>query len=153
PMVVRWPDVAHPDVAVDDLVYNVDLQPTICELLGLEVPAGWDGRSFAAALPQRERRTRSHLVWDHALYSCQRAVRTDSWLLIRPYHPGPSPSDEEILYDLTAAPHQTTNLAGAHPEVVAELDAVMQQWVTDNLARTDGAQDPLLTVARSGGPY
>src|SRR5699024_1603810 len=47
----------------------------------------------------------------------------------------------------------TTNLAGAHPEVVAELDAVMQQWVTDNLARTDGAQDPLLTVARSGGPY
>lgn len=153
PMVVRWPDGARPGVAVDDLVYNVDLQPTICELLGIEVPAGWDGRSFAAALGQRERPTRSHLVWDHALYSCQRAVRTDSWLFIRTYQPGLFPFDEEILYDLAADPHQTTNLADEHPEVVTELDAVMQQWVTDNLARTGGAEDPLLAVARAGGPY
>lgn len=153
PMVVRWPGRAQPDAVVEDLTYNVDLQPTICELLGLPVPSGWDGDSFAAALAGRERQRRSHIVWDHALYSCQRAVRTDDWLFIRTYHPGLFPFDEEILYDMASDPHQTRNVAHEHPGVVRELDRLRQTWVDRNLDKMDGRPDPLMEVARSGGPY
>ena len=45
PLIVNGPDV-RPGITVDDLVSLVDVMPTICELLGSEIPFGVQGRSL-----------------------------------------------------------------------------------------------------------
>lgn len=47
PMIIRWPGITPPNASCDSLLYNVDLAPTLCELLGIPAPSDWDGASFA----------------------------------------------------------------------------------------------------------
>lgn len=150
PMIVRWPGLTVGGSCHDGFIYNVDLQPTICELLDIPTPSGWDGRSFADAIRGFEWEGRPHLVWDHALYSCQRAVRTDRWLFLRTYHPGLFPFEDQMLFDMKADPRQTVNLALERPEVVAELDSVMQDWMHEAIGRHGSPPDPMQQVVRTG---
>jgi N-acetylglucosamine-6-sulfatase len=46
---VRGPGVPH-GVALDHLISNVDVAPTITELAGVAPPNGHDGRSFASVI-------------------------------------------------------------------------------------------------------
>lgn len=150
PMVVRWPGVSPADTSYDGLLYNVDLHPTLCELLGLPVPPRWDGESFAGAVRGEEWEGRPYLVWDHALYSCQRAVRTRDWLFLRTYHPGLYPFEGAMLFDMQRDPHQTINLAPERRDVTAPLDQVMQDWLQENLGRHASMPDPMQEVIRTG---
>lgn len=68
PMIVRWPGVTGRG-SCDRLIYGLDLGSTLCELLGLPTPAGWDGRSFAPALRGEEFDGWPYLVWDHGIYT------------------------------------------------------------------------------------
>lgn len=147
PMIIKWPDATPDTPHRDGLLYNVDLPPTLCDLLGVPVPPGWDGTSFADAVRGGEWAGRPHLVWEHGLYSCQRAVRTDAWLYVRTYHPGLFPFEETELVDIRADPHQTTNLAAEYPDVVAELDGVLTEWL--HRCVTDEG-DPMEEIVRSG---
>ncbi|MFQ6133873.1 MAG: sulfatase [Armatimonadota bacterium] len=150
PMVVRWPGVTPQDVACDDPVYNVDLPPTLCDLLGLTIPPGWDGRSFAPQVRGQQGQPRDHVVWTHGLYSCQRVLRTDRWLLCRTYHPGLYPFEPLALYDMAADPRQTTDVSADNAEIVHELDHLLAQWHQDNLGRHGAEPDPLQEVIHTG---
>ncbi|MBA2276849.1 MAG: sulfatase-like hydrolase/transferase, partial [Chloroflexia bacterium] len=152
PMIVRWPGAGAQaqDRTQDGLLYNVDFHPTLCDLLDIPTPSGWDGASFAAAVRGEAWSGRPYLVWDHALYTCQRAVRTPEWLFIRSYHPGLFPFDDKMLFDMRDDPHQTVNLAAERPEVAAEMDAVMQDWLQDALGRHGSLPDPLQLVIQTG---
>jgi choline-sulfatase len=151
PMVVRWPGGAR-DRSYDGLLYNVDLLPTLCELAGVPIPPGWDGTSFAAAVNGDEWAGRPFLVWDHALYSCQRAVRTPDWLYVRTCHPGLYPFEDAALYDIAVDPHQTSNVASSRDDVASVLDRQLNGWLDDMLDRGDGAGDPMQEVL-AGGPF
>lgn len=50
PLIVRLPGAAGAGRVEDWLLSNVDLMPTLLELLGMSAPPGLAGRSFAAAL-------------------------------------------------------------------------------------------------------
>jgi arylsulfatase A-like enzyme len=115
PMIVRWPGTGAPGAAYDGFCYNVDLHPTLCDLLDLPTPERWDGESFADAVLGHPWEGRPFLVWEHALYSCQRTVRTADWLYTRTYHPGSFQAEWESLWDLSADPHMTENLAEKEP--------------------------------------
>ncbi len=150
PMIVRWPGAAAADRSHDGLLYGVDLHPTLCDLLGLPTPARWDGQSFAGAVRGEAWTGRPYLVWDHALYSCQRAVRTRDRLYIRTYHPGLYPFDDVTLFDMGGDPHQTTNIAGQEAQMAAHLDHLMNDWLQENLGRHASLPDPLPEVVRTG---
>ncbi len=149
PMIVRWPGGAQ-SATYDGLLYNVDFHPTLCELLGLPIPSGWDGASFAAAVRGEQWVGRPYLVWDHALYSCQRAVRTPDWLFIRTYQPGLYPLDPKMLFDMRNDPHQTVNIAAAEPACCAAMDAMMQDWLQAALGHHASPPDPLQAVIETG---
>jgi len=150
PLVIRWPGVTRPNSVCDDFVYNVDLPPTLCDLLDIESPAGWDGRSFAPQLRSAQGSPRDYLVWSHGLYACQRVVRTPRWALMRTYNPGLFPYEPLALFDMANDPHQTRDVQAEHPEVVRELDHLMNGWLQEQLGYQGAAVDPLQLVVETG---
>ena len=150
PLIIKWPGITPADSSYDGLLYNVDLHPTLCELLGLPVPPRWDGEPFAAAVRGEAWEGRPYLVWDHALYCCQRAVRTRDWLYMRTYHPGLFPFEDGMLYQMQEDPHQTHNLFYERPELIAPFDQMMQNYLQENLGYHGSTPDPMQEVIRTG---
>ena len=62
PLIVRWPGRTRPGSADRGLHYNLDLAPTMAEMLGVEPRPQWDGRSYAATLLEDKDAGRDQLV-------------------------------------------------------------------------------------------
>jgi arylsulfatase A-like enzyme len=102
PLVLAGPGIRHG--RSDALVYLFDIYPTVCDLVGANVPAGIDGRSFRPVLDGRATTARSELMM--AYLGKQRAIRDARWKLIR--YPA---VDVTQLFDLHSDPDETRNLA------------------------------------------
>jgi len=149
PLVVRWPGMAARGLN-DALIYNVDLCPTVSDLLGLPIPADWDGDSFGAAMRGEEFAGRPYLVYDHGVFTLSRAVRTKDWTLIVMYHPGLFPYDSVFyLHDLRSDRYQQVNLYPERMDKVGELCAYLQEWRVEQI-RKGGAPDPLESQVAKG---
>ncbi len=151
-MIVRWPGVTHPGTSCDARLYQLDLAPTLCELLNARISDQWDGRSFAAALRGEAVAGRDHLVLSTGAWSCQRSVLTDSHLMIRTYHAGLHEWPDVMLYDLQRDPHEVNDLAAARPEVVGQCEHLLSQWWAQQATRPDARPDPMMQMIREGGP-
>jgi N-sulfoglucosamine sulfohydrolase len=158
-LIIRGPGFRDGKVS-DELVSQIDLFPTICELAGIERPAWVRGRSLLDA--ERNDAVFAEITF-HAAYEPQRAVRTKRYKYIRRFdngHAGPvlpniddSPSKDyllargladrvlapEELFDLVFDPNEANNLVDdpAHAGVLAELRGRLLDWMQN----TD---DPLL---------
>ncbi|MFC1737919.1 sulfatase-like hydrolase/transferase [Planctomycetota bacterium] len=114
----------------DALVYLYDLFPTICELSGIAIPGGVDGRSLVAIMEGKENKVRDSLFT--AYKDVQRSVRDERWKLIR------YPKVKETqLFDLQNDPDEMKNLAEepAYAAKVKEMMAMLRKWqkkVADN---------------------
>jgi len=66
PWMVRWPGVTKPGT-VDDrhLVSGVDLLPTLLDVVGVPLPRGMDGRSFAPVLRGEVQEGRDYVVTEY----------------------------------------------------------------------------------------
>jgi arylsulfatase A-like enzyme len=151
PMIVRWPGMKGRGRA-DRLIYNLDLGPTLCELLGFKTPPRWDGRSFASAIRGEKFDGRPYLVMDHGIGTYTRTVRTPDWAMMRVLHPGAYNFPEDVyLYNMVKDPHQTTNLARQRPEKIMELDHYLTEWRQEQITH-GGGPDPL-EMAVAQGPF
>ncbi|MBX6313822.1 MAG: sulfatase-like hydrolase/transferase [Isosphaeraceae bacterium] len=133
PLLVRWPGVVRPGSVVDPVVSNLDLFPSILEMVGLGVPENLrvEGRSFVPLLRGES------ITWDDTLFgqydmhhgaqANMRMIRTPEWKLIRHLEPGGS--DE--LYDLAHDPGETRNLADSaeHRDRLSTLSARLGDWM------------------------
>jgi arylsulfatase A-like enzyme len=101
--------------------YLFDLYPTVCDLAGVKVPSGLDGRSLAPVIRGQTKGVRDTLFL--AYRNVQRAVRQGDWKLIR--YPQ---VDRTQLFDLRNDPHELKDLAAdpAHAAKVKELLALLQ---------------------------
>jgi arylsulfatase A-like enzyme len=152
PLIIRWP--GKPGGQVNEgLHYNLDLPPTMLELLGGQPPARWDGRSFAPALGGARDTGRSFLVLSQCAWSCQRSVRFGKWIVIRTYHTGLKDFPAVMVFDLEDDPHETRNLAQQRADVADKGLALLEQWHADMMASSISRIDPLWTVMAEGGPY
>jgi len=151
PMIVRWPGAQRG--RDDGLHYNLDLAPTLAELLHRRPTPNWDGQSYAKALLTGEGCGREHLVLSQCAHVCQRSVRFGRWLYMRTYHDGFHLFPDEMLFDVEEDPHEQRDLAARHPEICGEALRRLNQWHDEMMASMDHAEDPLWTVMREGGPY
>jgi N-sulfoglucosamine sulfohydrolase len=163
-LILHIPGMAECQV-IDSLVSQIDLFPTICDLLGLRKPGWLQGESLMPILSGTADEIRSELfaeVTYHAAYEPMRCIRTQRYKLIRLYDDHdefvmPNIDDgfskrflvehgirerrrkKEMLFDLYLDPVERENLMEdpAYRTIAAELSASLQRW----MERTD---DPLL---------
>jgi len=139
------------------LHYNLDLAPTLMDLLGGDKPPLWDGQSYASTVLKGESCGREDLVVSQCAHVCQRSVRWDKWLYMRTYHDGFHLFPQEMLYDLESDPHEQVNLAERHPEVCREGAWRLSRWHDAQMQKMTqnscDAVDPLWTAIKEGGPF
>ena len=159
PQIIRWPGGRQ---GVDHgLHYNLDLAPTLAELIARPAAVQWDGKSFARALLPRmkagsEAEETGHpcLIISQCAHVCQRSVRWDTWLYMRTYHCGYHLFPEEMLYNLALDPHLQNDIAILHLEICRQGGTMLLQWQNEMLASmpANSAVDPMQTVLAEGGP-
>ncbi|MCL6588644.1 MAG: sulfatase-like hydrolase/transferase [Firmicutes bacterium] len=146
PLIIRWPGVTKEGHKSDAFLYNVDFAPTMCELLDIEIPEDWDGKSFSENLRGKPGLDRNYLVWDHGLYTIQRAVRTKRHLMVRTYDPLCYKFEPIELYDIKNDPYQTTNISDEKPKIVQECIAIQNNWLDEQMAKPHAIIDPLQKI-------
>jgi choline-sulfatase len=155
PLIVKWPGGARG--VNSKFHYNVDLAPTLMDLLGGQKQPLWDGQSYAAAITGGTDAGRDEVIVSQCAHVCQRSVLWDRWIYLRTYHDGFHLFPQEMLFDLAADPHEQHDLAAQYPDLLREGAWRLALWHDAHMQRmaqnsTDVA-DPLWTVMREGGPF
>ncbi len=154
PMIIRWPGTVAPGGVDAGLHYNLDLAPTLMDLLGGDCGANWDGRSYAQTLRNGADTGRDYLVLSQCAHVCQRSVRFGDWLYMRTYHDGFHLFPREMLFNVADDPHEQTDLAAEKPELCREAGYRLLEWFDEMMdTQLDGyTEDPMRTVLAEGGP-
>ena len=105
PLIFCGPDIPE-DQRVPAFCYLTDIFPTLCEMLGFEIPSTVEGISLFTCINKRRRIVREHLYFAYRDY--QRAVRDERYKLIE-YNVNGIRNTQ--LFDLKADPWETTNIA------------------------------------------
>lgn len=153
PMIIRWPGCRAGSID-GGLHYNLDLAPTLADLLGQERKASWDGQSYAPAITEGRDCGRDQLVISQCAHVCQRGVRWGDYLYIRTYHDGFHLFPDEMLFDLAQDPHEQHNLAESRPELLHEATYRYLRWHDHMMATMPRGYetDPLWMVMKENGP-
>lgn len=133
PMFFSGPGI--PKGESDALMYLHDVYPTVCDLVGAEVPRDIDGVSFAPVIEGEKEKIRDHLMFAYS--TTQRAIRDERWKLIR--YPE---INRTQLFDLETDPWETKNLA-TDPAQEDRIERLMAQLRQEQKARGD--DQPLST--------
>jgi arylsulfatase A-like enzyme len=139
PMIVRWPGKIPPGTVSDQVWHFADFLPTAAEIAGAQVPPDLDGISILPTLlGQKQTRQHPYLYWEFHEGGSKQAVRLGDWKGVRL-----EPGQPLELYNLKTDPAETTNVADAHPDVVAQIEAILKT------ARTESDLSPLRTAAEA----
>jgi N-sulfoglucosamine sulfohydrolase len=150
---------------VDSLVSHIDIFPTICDLVGIDIPDFVQGTSLMPVVEGRVESVRDEIFAEgtyHAAYEPQRAIRTPKWKYVRRFDGRTNPVlpnvddsagkelwiehgwpawllEPEQLYDLVVDPNEAHNVIHEpeNAEIAKELSSRLEQWMRDT-------GDPLL---------
>ena len=150
PFAARWPGRIEPNSTCDFPTYFPDFLPTAAEIAEAPLPPDMDGVSIAPSfLGESERQTeRGFLYWEYtrvanwqrqtyAEKGLQQAVRQGKWKIAR------MRIDAQFeLYDLENDPNETTDLAGEHPQLTADLARLAEASHTPPPPQTEPEMPP-----------
>ena len=141
PLIVHWPaGIAARGEYREQAAQLVDIMATFVDLTGAYYPESKDGLEIlplegASLTPSFTNQSldKEALYWEH---EGNRAIRRGKWKLVSRASPwffehdehNVLPEDLWELYDLEADRTETTDLAADHPEMVAEMAGMWQEW-------------------------
>lgn len=152
PLILKWPGLEAGSER-HAFHYQIDVTASLLELLGQDVPKGWDGASFAQGLKAGKDEGRDHLIVSQGAWTCQRGVRFENWIVISTMHDGYHLFDDVMLFDVVADPHEQVNLAKEKPDIAARGLALLSRWHETMMPTAARGRDPLANVVAEGGPY
>ncbi len=122
PAIVRFPGRIDGGTLSDKLLISMDFFSLALSVAGVDPPEGrvLDGRNPMAALTGEGSSPHEALFFE---FHGQQAVRRGPWKLIRPRE-----ADAFALYNLEEDIGETTDVADAHPDVAASLEAQFDAW-------------------------
>ncbi len=128
PVIARWPGKIPAGTVNDTPWAFQDFLPTAAALANARkesMPRELDGRSIVPLLRNETPRdlTDRHFYWEFYEGPFAQAVRQGKWKAVRKGHT----QGRTELYDLAADLGETKNIAGDHPEIVAEMEKIMEQ--------------------------
>jgi len=128
PMIARWPGRIKPGSSTDHISAFWDFLPTCCDIIGAKIPSGIDGISFLPTLLGRPgQQQHDYLYWETTNYRPpQQAVRMGKWKGLREDVNTANPTPLK-LYDLDTDIGETTNVAGANPDIVTQIEGIMTE--------------------------
>lgn len=164
-LIFKYPGNQRGGKSVDTLISQIDVFPTLCDILNIERPHWLQGTSFLPVLENKREKIRDEIyseVTFHAAYEPMRCIRTERYKLIKYFEPHgrPVPANiddglskeflvssgylestisEEMLFDLYLDPVERENRIGEkeYEHIYEDLSQRLRQWMED----TD---DPLL---------
>lgn len=125
PMVVRWAGHAPAGRVSHHVGYFGDFLATAAELAGVTPPEDLDSLSFLPEILDESERQEQHryLYWEFYERGSAQAVRHGNWKGIRQ----PMFTGKMELYDLSEDIGEQYDLSKGHPEVVKELESLMEE--------------------------
>jgi arylsulfatase A-like enzyme len=149
PLVFSGPGIPRGETQA--LVYLLDIFPTVCDLVGTDIPSGLDGKSLRPVIEGRASGVRDSLFL--AYRDVQRAVRDERYKLIR--YPQVNVTQ---LFDLKTDPDEITNLAERPEQAqrIGKMTAELKRW-QQSLGDTaplvvDHPQDPRWDPSQAPAP-
>ncbi len=131
-LIFNWPGHLKTGKVVNGIMQEIDIFPTITELVGVENPPGVQGRSQARILTTESNDTGYEYAYiEHA--GSDYSLRSLKWRFT--YYPG---KDYGELYDLEKDPHEFTNLW--NDSRMQNLKLTLTRELLDRVVQT---RDPL----------
>ena len=165
-LILKYPGNPMAGRVVDELVSQLDLYPTICDLIGIEKPERLQGVSLLPLLNSKKNTVRDEIfaeVTYHAAYEPMRCIRTKRHKLIKRFNDRLSvvgssiddciaksllvnsgyldkPHDREMLFDLYLDSVERVNMIGdpGYLEIYNDLSKRLANWM-------ESTDDPLLS--------
>jgi arylsulfatase A-like enzyme len=133
PMIVRWTGNIQPGQVSDFPWAFWDFLPTAAEIAGVTNKIdGINGQSILPTLLGKKQRPHEFLYWEFHERGSKQAVRMGDWKAVRL-----AINEPLELYNLKNDLGETNNVAAAHPDVVAKIEAHFKT------ARTESPKWPL----------
>jgi len=110
-----------------------DVFPTVAEISGASVPEDIDGISFLPTLLGNDENQKKHeyMYWEFHERGGRQAVRKGNWKLVKYNVLDPEKTTTE-LYNLETDLGEENNVAEEHPELINELEELMQSARTES---------------------
>jgi arylsulfatase A-like enzyme len=160
PLIMRLPSLLPPGVVIEPLVQNVDVWPTILDLLDLPELPGAQGRSLVPLIeeaagrdaPQVDAlRSRPAFAQMDRTWGREKApprpivsVTRGRYRLIHPV----TPPGGDQLFDLEDDPREQKNLAAQMPQQVTRMTADVTAYLEGDSAPWGGAEDVEIDAMR-----
>jgi len=128
PFIVSWPRVIQEGGRIDRHVgHIIDVMATVCDVAGAEYPSEYagrkvlplEGKSLAPLFEGKDRVGHDALYWQ---FGASKAVRAGKWKLV--VHG----KGNWELYDMEADRCELSDLASKHPDRVAAMAKMWDQW-------------------------
>ena len=154
PLLMRFPGDEHAGKRISGMVTNLDVMPTVLELLGVKAPATVEGFSLLPLIRGEAPGLRDEIYLAEGNWQCKRGIRTHEWKFIRalsdePLHNWHGDPAKELYY-LPDDPHEQTNLIHVRPRVARELERRLDAWLAECEKRY-GHPDPSVSQGPTFG--
>ncbi len=134
PIIVRWPARIAPRTCATP-VLSLDIVPTILTAIGQQPTKAMHGVNLFDSQAIEQRRAIFGECFTHNAIDLEKPAAnlrwrwavSGRWKLIVP-DPRNEPKAVVEVYDLSADPHETRNVAGVQPDVIARLRSEMDAW-------------------------
>jgi len=132
PMIAWWPKEIIPGTVSDHISAFWDFLPTSCEIAGVDNMGNTDGISYLSALKGERQEKHDYLYWEFMEKGGRQAIRKGNWKAVKYGMTGNT--DVPIqLFNLERDLGENMDIAAEHPEIIAEMDSLMQTSRTPSI--------------------